>query len=186
MADWNERYRRGEHIDDEPHPIVAHFASRLTPAKALDIASGVGRHAIWLAERRWRVTAVDYSSVAIDILNQRAADKRLTVETYVADLEQQQFAIEPQSYDLIVLCNYLQRDLFPAIREGTRVGGIVIAVIAMVDDDPNVKPMNPAFLVDPGELRKEFEGWELIWYFEGKSGKEPRRATAELVGRRLS
>ena len=65
------------------------------------------------------------------------------------------------------------------------LGGVVIAVIAMTDDTPNVKPMNPAYLVSPGELRSYFEGWELLWYFEGKAGNDDRqRASAELVARR--
>jgi hypothetical protein len=59
-------------------------------------------------------------------------------------------------------------------------------VIALIDSDPNVKPMNPAFLLNPGELRRAFAGWELIWYFEGKYGKEPRRACAEMVARRTA
>jgi hypothetical protein len=56
----------------------------------------------------------------------------------------------------------------------------------MVDDDPGVKPMNPAFLLEPGELRAEFEGWELWRDFEGKrEGSERRRAMAEIVARRI-
>jgi len=81
-----------------------------------------------------------------------------------------------------VVCNYLQRDLFPQITSGTRAGGVVIAVIATLDDDPNVKPMNPAYLLNPGELASYFEGWEFIHTFEGKPGGDAgRRATAEVV-----
>src|SRR6266487_3391407 len=143
MADWNERYKRDQHTTDEPHPLVVHFASRCAAGQALDIACGAGRHAIWLAEHGWKVTAVDNSSVAIDILRQRATAKGVMVDSRVADLERHEFVIGPQSYDLTVVCQYLQRDLFPSIKEGTRIGGVVIAVIAMPDDDPNAKPMNP-------------------------------------------
>jgi hypothetical protein len=109
------------------------------------------------------------------------------VDAVLADLERHEFVAEPQSYDLIVLCNYLQRDLFPSIRAGTRIGGIVIAIISMVDPDPNIRPMNPAYLLDRGELRAQFEGWELIHDLEGKpAGEPPRRAAAEIIARRLS
>jgi tellurite methyltransferase len=181
VADWNERYRQGEHLHDEPHPLVLQFAARLRPRKALDLACGAGRHALCLAEHGWQVTAVDASSVAIQILEQRAAERNVRIDCRIADLEKREFLIEPGSYDLIILCNYLQRDLFPSIRLGTRIGGVVIAVIAMFDDDPQVKPMNPAFLLKPGELRAAFMDWDLLWYFEGKSGPEPRRATAEIA-----
>jgi hypothetical protein len=58
----------------------------------------------------------------------------------------------------------------------------------MFDDDPAVKPMNPAFLLSPGALRAQFEveGWQLIHYFEGKTEEEQhRRKMAEIVARRL-
>lgn len=62
----------------------------------------------------------------------------------------------------------------------------MIAVIAMVDNDPNVKPMNSAFLLKPGELRAEFEGWELVRELEGKlPGDERRRSMARIIARRL-
>jgi len=189
MPDWDERYRRGEHTNDEPHPLVVEFAPKLEPGRALDVACGPGRHAIWLAERGWQVTAVDSSRVAIEILRRRASEQGVAIDSRIANLELHEFIIEPEAYDLIVVCNYLQRDLFPAIKAGVRISGIVIAAIAMADDDPSVKPMNPAFLLSPGELRAEFaesEKWESLRNFEGKQvGDKRRRAMAEIVARRL-
>jgi tellurite methyltransferase len=184
MADWNERYKNGSHTGDEPHPLVVQFASALTPGRALDLASGPGRNAIWLAEHGWQVTAVDSSTVAIDMLRQRSAEKDFTIDARLADLERHEFTIEPKSYDLIVVCNYLQRDLFPMIREGTKIGGVVIGIIAMVDDDPNVKPMNPAYLLRPGELRREFAGWDLVFDIEGNPSARGSRTTAQIVAKR--
>jgi len=115
---------------------------------------------------------------------ERADQRGVTLDARVADLELGEFIIEPDSYDLIVNCCYLQRDLFPAIKAGGCVGGLVIAVIAMVDDDPNVKPMNPAFLLQSNELRTEFAGWEPLHSFEVKSG-EKKRAVAEFIARRV-
>ena len=185
MNDWDKRYEAGEHVNDAPHPLVAGFVSKLTPGRALDIASGAGRHSLWLAERGWQVTAVDSSRRGMRILEERCREKGVGVNAVVADLERHEFEIERDSYDLIVVCNYLQRDLFPQIRSGTRAGGVVIAVIAMVDDDPNIKPMNPAYLLNPAELASYFESWEFIHAFEGKPAGDPRRRrTAEVVVRR--
>lgn len=186
MADWDARYRRGEHINDAPHPLVVEFTTGLKPARALDVACGVGRHSIFLAERGWQVTAIDYSPVAIELLRQRANERGVIVDARVADLERGEFVIAPPAYDLIVNCCYLQRDLFSAIRDGVRTGGLVVAAVAVVDDDPDIKPMNPAFLLQPGELQTIFTGWEWLHYFEGKrAGHEQRRALAELVARRV-
>jgi len=183
---WNERYRRGEHTNEDPYPLLVQFISDLAPGRALDVACGAGRHAIWLAGRGWQVTAVDYSPAAIEILRERAMQTGLHINTRVADLEHQEFVIENAFYDLVVVCNYLQRSLFRSLKDGTRIGGIVLAAIAMVDEDPNIKPMNPAYILNPGELRANFEGWRLLHDFEGKPRGDPnRRATAEIIAQRL-
>jgi tellurite methyltransferase len=185
MANWEERYKEGAGAADEPHPLVVRYASKLQPGTALDLASGAGRHAIWLAERGWHVTAVDNAPSANEILQRRASEKVAVVNSYIADLEAGEFVIEPEAYDLIIDCMYLQRDLFPSIRSGARPGAVVIAIIAMVDDDPQVKPMNSAFLLNPGELRSQFDGWDLLHDFEGKPAGDPhRRNMAEIVARR--
>ena len=93
VTGWDERYRHGEHINDPPHPLVIRFASKLAPGRALDVASGAGRHAIWLAERGWQVTAVDYSKVAIEVLRERCREKAWDVKSVAADLERHEFGI---------------------------------------------------------------------------------------------
>jgi SAM-dependent methyltransferase len=185
MPTWDERYAKREHFNDQPHPLITRFVSDLRSGRALDLACGLGRHAIWLAERGWQVTAVDSSHVAIQILEEQSRGAGLSLNLVAADLERREFVIEREAYDLIVVCNYLQRDLFPSIKAGTRVGGIVVATISMVDNDPNVRPMNPAYLLNPGELRAEFTGWELIHSFEGKLPGTDHRATADIVARKI-
>jgi len=186
MTDWDKRYRAGEHINDEPHLLIPRSAVKFQPGRALDLACGPGRHALWLAEHGWQVTGVDSSRVAIEILQQKAQDRGVPVNCVLADLERHEFKIERGAYDLIVVVKYLQRDLLGAIRAGVRSGGSVIAVIAMVDDDPGVGPMNPEYLMKPGELRGEFRGWQLLHEFEGKpEGNLSHRATAEIVAQKI-
>lgn len=181
---WAERQSIQE-LNEQPHPLVVEFAGRLNPGRALDVACGVGRHALYLARRGWQVTAVDSSKVAIETLTNRAREFGLQIDARLADLETGEFVIEPGSYDLIVNCCYLQRELFPAIKAGVRVGGAAIAVIAMVDDDPELKEMNPAFLLQSGELRAQFDDWELLHYVEIKPAAG-KRAMTEIVARRKS
>jgi tellurite methyltransferase len=182
---WDECYRRGEHLNDAPAPLIAKAIERFQPGRALDLACGAGRHALFLAERGWRVTAVDASRVAIETVQKQALERSLDVDALVADLEKYEFEIQPQSFDLVCDCYYLQRDLFPAIRAGVRPGGVAIAIIHIVDDSSNVKPMNPDFLLRPGELRRFFAGWEMLHEFEGKPADAPyQRAVAEIVARR--
>jgi hypothetical protein len=138
-----------------------------------------------LAEQGWRVIAVDASRVAIDLVRERARERRLEMDARLVDLEKHEFDIQPEAFDLICNCCYLQRDLFPAIRAGVRRGGIVIAIIHLLDPSPDVKPMNPEFLLRPGELRTFFAGWDILHDFEGKPAGAPRqRSVAEIVARR--
>lgn len=182
---WDERYSKGEHVDYEPAPLVVEAVAKLAPGAALDLACGAGRNALFLAQKGWRVTAVDYSRVAIEILQRRAAEQGVAVDTRVADLERREFAIARDGYDLICDYNYLQRNLFAAMRWGVRQGGLVVCGLPMLDEDPDVKPMNPAYLVGEGELRSLFNDWTILHYYEGKPAGATRvRPIAEIVARR--
>ena len=214
MPDWDNRYRRGEHTNKEPSPLLRTAIESLKPGRALDIACGVGRHAIFLAENHWQVTAVDSSRVAIEILRQRAreagnrsariepgsparqprwggraggaqASCLLTIEARVADLESGEFHIELGTYDLICVFYYLQRDLFPPIRAGVKPGGTVVAAIHLNDGKPDAKPANPAFLLEPGELKQLFADWKITYYREGESDEGGHNHdTAYLIARK--
>ena len=182
---WDDRYRNGEHRNLSPAPLVLKAIEKLPPGRALDLACGAGRHVFALAERGWRVTAVDASRVAIDLVRDRARERHLEMDARLADLENHEFDIKPEAFDLICDCCYLQRDLFPAIRGGVRPGGIVIAIIHLVDPSPDVKAMNPEFLLRSGELREFFAGWDILHDFERKPAGSPHeRAVAEIAARR--
>jgi hypothetical protein len=134
------------------------------------------------------VTAVDSSRVGLEVMGERARERGLWLDARAADLERGEFRIEPASYDMVCDFYYLQRDLFPAIREGVRRGGIFVAAIHLTDEDPEARPMNPDFLLRPGELREEFRGWEILHYSETKghdadAGEHTRRS-AELIARK--
>jgi tellurite methyltransferase len=185
MPDWDERYRRGEYTTEEPTPLLPRAIQNLKPGRALDVACGTGRHAIFLAGRGWDVTAVDSSQVGIEILQRRAREAGITIDARVADLEQSEFQIEAAAYDLICVFYYLQRDLFPAIRAGVQKGGAVVAAIHLNDKKPEAHPRNPDFLLEPGELRAEFRDWEIQYYHEAESDEGGHNHdTAQLIARK--
>jgi SAM-dependent methyltransferase len=100
--DWNERYAATELVwSAEPNRFLVSEASDLEPGRALDLACGEGRNAIWLAERGWRVTAVDYSDVAVEKGRRRNAE----VDFRVADVLE--FEPGERAYDLVIVF-YLQ------------------------------------------------------------------------------
>ncbi len=178
MPDWNERYRRGEYVNYEPAPLLLQAAAELTPGRALDVACGAGRHAAWLARGGWQVTGVDASEAGIELARARNAQ----VDWRVADLERGEFVLEPNTYDLICVFYYLQRDLFPHLRAALKTGGAFIAAIHTTDAAPDAKRMNPAFLLAPGELRELFHDWRITHYQESANREDGHhRSTAEIV-----
>ncbi len=167
MTKWDERYRQGQNLDQAPLGLVVDAIEGVTPGRALDVACGPGRHAVLLAQRGWRVTAVDSSVVAIDELRRRSDQ----VEAIVANLEAGEFTIEPDAYDLILDCNYLQRDLVPRMKAGVREGGLFVGAFPR-------EGIHQAYLVKPDEVRSWFEDWTLLLYRED--------TRAEVVARRPS
>jgi SAM-dependent methyltransferase len=86
------------------------------------------------------------------------------------------------AYDLICCCHYLQRSLFPQIEIALKPGGVFLCVTAMPDDDPSLKPMNPAFLLEPGTLAVAFSGWDVLHHREVKAPE--RRRVTEFIARK--
>ena len=164
-------------MESEPSPLLAEVADLVPPGRALDLACGAGRNAIFLASLGWDVVAVDSSREAVRLVRERSAAAGLRIDARVADLEAGAFAIEPAGYDLICDFFYLQRDLFPKIREGVRPGGLVAAEIHLRNEQPH------RFVLDPGELRRAFEGWKILFYSEAaRPGRS--RPSAAILGRR--
>src|SRR5260370_42463933 len=80
QSDWDSKYRAAaEALPSEPASIVRELLSLLRAGPALDIACGTGRHALLLAERGQHVTAIDFSTMALDILEARARGTRVPV-----------------------------------------------------------------------------------------------------------
>jgi tellurite methyltransferase len=140
---------------------------------ALDVAAGTGRNAIFLAERGFRVVAIDISSIALDEARRRAEKKSLTISWHQADLEQ--IELPHNTYDLIVNFNYLQRSSFPQIRKSLKADGRVIFETYLVDQQAIGHPKNPAYLLNHNELLEQFRDFRVLCYREGKytDAKQP-------------
>jgi tellurite methyltransferase len=185
ISDWNERYRSGarprEDLDAAPTGLLVEAAKQLKPGKALDLACGTGRNALWLAEHGWNVTAVDGSAAAIEILRNRACERTLTVDARVADLEKSEYQIEDSYWDLIAMCFYLQRNLFEPAKRGVAPGGLLLAIVHISEADEEAT----AHCLKPGELERYFQGWEILHFHEGKPHDSAHlRAAAEIIARR--
>jgi SAM-dependent methyltransferase len=186
---WDERYGRGEELYGfVPSPPLPMAVEGLPPGRALDLACGGGRHALFLAERGWQVDAVDGSAVGLSIV-EREADRRglgARITTHRADLEADPpgFTLAPARYDLILDFYFLHRPLLAAVPEALRAGGRFVAAIHY--EDPGTAAPH-AFTLAPGELRATVEGWgfAILHAREGPSTESGHHhATAEIVARK--
>jgi SAM-dependent methyltransferase len=185
IREWDKRYRLREHAVSDfeagPTPLLIETTVALAPAKALDLASGTGRNALWLAERCWDVTAVDGAQTAIDVVRARAAERGLKINGVVADLEKDDFEIGRSCWNLVAICYYLQRNLFEPAKRGVVPGGILISIVHMNEPGEADGP----FRLRPGQHEQYFAGWEILHLREGQAiDPAHRRAVSEIVARR--
>lgn len=106
--EWDERYAAtaGSVWSAEPNAWVAETLARLAPGTAIDLGAGEGRNALWLATQGWKVTAVDFSSVALNRGAEREAQLRVAVEWVCADA----ISWTPSTPVDLVLLSYLHFD----------------------------------------------------------------------------
>ncbi|HXV77286.1 MAG TPA: rhodanese-like domain-containing protein [Candidatus Polarisedimenticolaceae bacterium] len=154
---------------------------------ALDLAMGEGRNAIYLATRGYDVDGVDANPHLVE--RARAAARKLgaPIRAVVGDVEDGTYIIPIESYDLIVVFNYLHRPIMKDIKDGVMPGGGVIYQTYTADQARFGKPTNPDHLLDPGELKQTFADWEILRYREliGPARKDgENRAIAGIVARK--
>src|SRR5579871_5249381 len=148
---WDRKYEEGLPSLTKPDPYFVRayerFVDRSIPhaARALDLAAGLGRHALWLAERKWRVSAVDVSEVALGKLRQSADELKVDIDLVAIDAADYTFG--PAGFDLIVLFYHLDRRLFPKIVSAMRPGALLICKLSVewgsesVPARDNLKPL---------------------------------------------
>jgi tellurite methyltransferase len=133
--------------------------------RALDVAMGRGRHALPLARAGFKTFGVD---LKLDAVREAIADARgegVTVHGWCADLTQH--PLPRAQFDLVVVSRYLQRDLFPDLRGALVPGGVVIYETFTTHQRALGRPPTSAdHLLEPGELRERFDGFDLLAYEE--------------------
>jgi SAM-dependent methyltransferase len=161
--DWNARYAAKELVwTAEPNRLFAAEVAGLEPGRALDVACGEGRNAIWLAERGWRVTAVDFADAALAKARRLAANRGVQVEWVLADL----LAYEPErgAFDLVAVL-YLQlphEELARAIRSAVAAVAPGGTLIVLGHDTTNLTeghggPKDASVLFTPEDVAREVE-----------------------------
>jgi SAM-dependent methyltransferase len=148
--------------------IVANRDLLRPGGRALDVACGTGRHALFLARRGLSVRAVDRDAARLEALAAEARRLGLPIETEVLDLEVPGATLGDGGYDAIVVVHYLHRPLFPAIVRALRPGGVLLYETFTTAQAVRGRPKNPAFLLDPGELPSLVAPLRVVRWREGE------------------
>jgi SAM-dependent methyltransferase len=165
-AGWDRRYADSERaFSSEPNPLLVELASPLAAGRALDLAAGAGRNAVWLAGRGWRVTAVDFSRVGLERAASRAGDLGLELDCIHADLYD--YRPPAGAFDLVLIAymhpQTARRAAVFAAAAGAVAPGGDLLVIGFDVTDPHLGggPADPERRFSPTRLSGAFPGIEL-------------------------
>jgi len=185
---WNDRYREGAY-GERPHPsqfverwapqVVtrARRAGRHGPMRALDLACGAGRNALWLAEAGFVVDALDIAEAGLELARARAEQRGVAVAWHCHDLDAG-LPVRFDDYELIVVMRFLDRGLLPGLAERLRPGGCLLCEVHLESDADVIGPRGAAFRVAPGELGGLLLSLEVLEYEEGLFADPDGRSAA--------
>lgn len=178
---WNARYREDAALR-APSNVVCAVADLLpTRGRALDVAGGAGRHAVWLAKRGLTVTLADIADEGIAHAREAAVAAGVEIETVAVDLEAD--PLPAGTWDLILCFHYLHRPLFAAFAASLAPGGVLLAVQpTLVNLERHPRP-GASFLLAEGEMRTLVSPLSIKRYDEGwlEEGRHEARVVAKMT-----
>jgi tellurite methyltransferase len=167
-----------------PSPFIVEWIERVggdraVKRRALDVAMGRGRHAVLLARAGFVTYGVDLAFDAVRDAMEAAHGAGVPIHGWCADLTQH--PLPCSRFDLVVVSRYLQRDLFPALRAACAPGGVVLYETFTTGQRAlGTGPKSPDHLLEPGELLRHFDGFEVLFYEEVSAPE----AVARIVAKR--
>jgi SAM-dependent methyltransferase len=171
------------HGSEAVSPWVARWA-HLVPAGSavLDVACGLGRHAIYFSQRNHPIAAVDSAQAAIESL---AARLPPAAQLIVADIENGPWPLlnsagTPKQFGAVVVTNYLWRPLLPTLIASLAPGGVLMYETFAAGNETVGKPSRPDFLLQPGELLRACASLRVVAYEDGFVA-EPARYVQRIV-----
>jgi tellurite methyltransferase len=183
---WDLKYGEKTFEPSQGAGTILEKYIRLFPkGRALDLAAGEGRNAVFLAEHGFDVEAVDISRTALDRAKRSALSRGVRIKTVAADLDA--FVIPKEKYDLILTFYFLDRRLIPGIKRGLKKGGVVVFETYTTEqrDMAAGGPSKTKYLLKPNELLRLFQGFHILFYREGIFREEgKRRAIASLIAKK--
>ncbi len=163
---------------NRPSPLLMKHVASIPRGRALDIATGRGRNALFLANAGFEVEGLDRNREALAACDEKSKQLGLrNLSLKEINLEQSP-SIEHNTYELIVNTYYLQRDLAPAIVKALKIGGVLIFETFLMENHHRFNhPRRKEFCLDPNELLHLFQDLTVTYYHEGTTANGPYLAS---------
>ena len=170
------------HRAGRPSSFLVENIGILPKGRVLDVATGRGRNAVYLAQQGFEVDGIDISREALDAAEALAVESGVSVTFRLMDLENDA-SLPQEAYDVIICFNYLYRPLIPQLKRSLRPGGMLVYETYIVEQALFGRPRNPKHLLQHNELLEFFHDFRCLRYREGIL--ENQKAIAGFIGIKL-
>lgn len=185
MTTWDERFAEGEYpTDPDPSPVLRAFVDSFPDGRALDIGTGPGRNAVYLASKGYEVDAIDKSRVGLDLARENADDRGVSVNWVQADAREYDYP--PDTYDVITASYFRLFDRLADVKRALTDDGVLFLQhhLRSTDDAP-VGPSGDRYRLAANELLHACLDLTVLHYQERRDERDDGRhaAVATVVAR---
>jgi SAM-dependent methyltransferase len=180
MTTWDERFETGEYpTDPDPADLLWDRIDSLPDGRALDVATGTGRNAVFLAEQGYRVDAIDQSRSGLEITRETARERGVADRLSLVQADVPSYEFPEGTYDLVTISFYRAVDRLPDIKDALTPGGVLFYEHHLRTTDPvESGPSGDRYRFGANELLHACLDLTVLHYEEGRERRSDGRRAA--------
>jgi SAM-dependent methyltransferase len=165
MTTWDERFREGEYPrDPEPSPVLRSMVDTFPAGRALDVATGTGRNAVFLAERGYEVDGIDQSGEGLDITRERAAERGVDGRLSLTRADAKEYDYPESTYDVVTISFFRTLDRLNDIKAALTPGGVLFYQHHLRSPEATVGPSGDRYRFRANELLNACLDLTVVYY----------------------
>jgi SAM-dependent methyltransferase len=188
MSTWDERFREGEYpIDPDPAPVLQRYVEAFPDGRALDIATGTGRNAVFLADRGYTVDALDRSREGLEIARSNAEDRGVADNCTWIHADAYEYAYPEDTYDVITIRSFRILERLTDVKAALTAGGVLYYQTHLRTTEAMDYGPSDRHRVGANELLRACLDLTVLHYREFTTGENGHRgAYAQIIARNSS